>query len=80
MATLTLKVDNDAVLNNLKSVLKLIKGVTIIQPASAEEDASRPSSETKDISGIGGTWASKDFPTTDEIYAMRKSIHKIPEP
>lgn len=79
MATLILKVDNDAVLNNLKSILKLIKGVTIIPTVSAEEETGRPLSKTKDISGIGGAWASKDFPTSDEIHAMRKSSHKIPE-
>lgn len=77
MATLTLKVDNDTVFNNLKNVLKLIKGVTILPAASVESD--KPATRVKDISGIGGAWASEDFPTPDDIYSMRKSSHKIPE-
>lgn len=76
MAILTLQVDNNTVLNNLKSILKLIKGVTIVPPAQSNT-ISKPASKTKDISGIGGAWASDDFPTPEDIYTMRKTSHKI---
>lgn len=83
MASLTLQIDNETLFNNLRSVLKLMKGVTVM-PAANEggmDAYSRAShaKRTKDISGIGGAWASEDFPTPDEIYAMRKSEHKIAE-
>lgn len=74
MATLTLQVDNNTVLNNLKSILKLIKGVTIVPSANSDTISKSPS---KDISGIGGAWASDDFPTPEDIYAMRKTNHKV---
>ena len=36
-------------------------------------------SKSVDISGIGGSWASEDFPTAEELRAMRRSSHKITE-
>lgn len=76
MATLTLNIENDTVFNNLKNVLKLIKGVTII-PTVYEDKSSSDDKKSVDISGIGGAWASEDFPTAEELHAMRRSSHKI---
>lgn len=78
MATLTLNIENDTVFNNLKNVLKLIKGVTIV-PTMKEDKASSYDKKSVDISGIGGAWASEDFPTSEELHAMRRSNHQIPE-
>lgn len=81
MATLTLNIDNDTLFNNLKNVLKLMKGVTIIPTYDNEKpnNATDTAKPTKDISGIGGAWASEDFPTPEDIYRMRKSTHIISE-
>lgn len=78
MATLTLLIDNDKTFNNLKNILKLMKGVTIL-PAVNHKTVSRKNTKNIDLSGIGGSWASEDFPTTEELHAMRKSSHLISE-
>lgn len=81
MATLTLQIDNDTLLNNLTNVLKLMKGVTILPMAGNHKAVAAPRAgdekAVKDVTGIGGAWASDDFPTYEELRAMRKSNHKI---
>lgn len=78
MATLTLQIDNDTLLNNLANVLKLMKGVTIVPMAGNHKAFTKTGDEkaVKDLTGIGGAWASDDFPTYEELRAMRKTNHK----
>lgn len=46
MTTLTLQIDNDTVLNHLKSVLKLMKGVTIISSKKGTRKTENMPNET----------------------------------
>lgn len=83
MAILTLEIDNKGIYDNLIGVLKLMKGVTIVPNVKADDNArvARPAyaERYKDVSGIGGSWASEDFPTAEELQAMRKASHKAVE-
>lgn len=78
MTTLTLQIDNDTALDNLKKAIRLMKGITII-PKVDEKALSADYKKDIDLRGIGGAWASEDFPTAEELRAMRKSSHKVTE-